>query len=171
MTFRQTETAGGESPVALLPAMGASGGVMPFWSAGALGAQRLAATGAACIQNLAACLGRHTCAEPMAPLAHEVRRLIGAFHRSVSNIRFRGTRIRPRRCIRSPSSKGGIGVSQTFAAVFATVSATIFTTKSTPIVSTTSLTPKNSTWRLTKDQPNVIGLSHCIAGGHLEYRL
>ena len=89
MTVRQTETAGGKSPAALLPALGASGGVMPFGSAGALGAQRLAATSAASIHNLAASFGRHACAEPMAPLAHEVRRLIGAFHRSVSNVRFR----------------------------------------------------------------------------------
>lgn len=49
-----------------------------------LRAQRLPALGAARVDDLAAGFGGHACAETVAPLAHEVRGLKGAFHRSVS---------------------------------------------------------------------------------------
>src|SRR6056297_3363382 len=48
------------------------------------GAQRLAAPQAACVEDLAAGLGGHAGAKAVPTLAHEVRRLEGAFHRCVS---------------------------------------------------------------------------------------
>ncbi len=49
-----------------------------------LSAQRLPALGAARVDDLATGFGRHARAETVAPFAHEVRGLKGAFHRSVS---------------------------------------------------------------------------------------
>ena len=69
---------------ALLPSVGASGGVMSFNAVGRLGAQRFPALGAACIDDLATSFGGHARTKTVATLAHEVRRLVGAFHRSVS---------------------------------------------------------------------------------------
>ena len=84
----QTDPAGGISPLLAEPSRGASGGVMSVrGGVGALRAQLFAAAGAAGIQNLAAGLGGHTRAEPMAPLADQVRRLKGAFHRAFLQLR------------------------------------------------------------------------------------
>ena len=77
----QTDTAGGVSPGLAEPGEGASGGVMSG-CAGARnsGAQRLPATRAAGVEDLAARLRRHARTESVAPLADQIRRLICAFH-------------------------------------------------------------------------------------------
>lgn len=63
--------------------------------AGRLRAQRLAATGAARVQDLAASFGCHARTEAVAPLAYEVRWLKGAFHRVLLRLVGPGARIRP----------------------------------------------------------------------------
>src|SRR6056297_2393011 len=60
-----------------------------------LSAQRLAATCATCVQDLAPGLGGHARTEPMTTLAYEVRRLKGAFHRVLLRLVGPGARIRP----------------------------------------------------------------------------
>ena len=59
------------------------------------GAERLPALRATCVDDLAACLGGHARAEPVAPLADQVRGLKGAFHRVLLRLVGPGARIRP----------------------------------------------------------------------------
>ena len=49
-----------------------------------LRAQFLTALSTTCVQDFTASFSSHARAETVAPFAHEVRRLVGAFHRSVS---------------------------------------------------------------------------------------
>ena len=68
---------------------------VPCSVAGRLRAQRLAATGAARVQDFAASFGCHARPEAVTPLAYEVRGLKGAFHRVLLRLVGPGARIRP----------------------------------------------------------------------------
>jgi len=83
LTPGHDETAGGILPASL---RGASGGVIFVTLPQRLRAERLAATCATRIQDLATGLGGHARTKPVAMLANEVRGLKGAFHRSVSDL-------------------------------------------------------------------------------------
>ena len=67
-----------------LSGIACGGAIIQYDRIGRLRAKRFPALCAASVDDLAAGFCGHTRTETMAPLAHEVRGLVGAFHRSVS---------------------------------------------------------------------------------------
>src|SRR6056297_256963 len=126
------------------------------------GAQRLAATRTTRVKDLAAGLGGHACAKPVAALANQVRGLVGAFHRSVSGLCGAAPQSESRSCpeyVRGPVYSGPFSPSQTRPAPFAT--------KTFPRCINLSQTPENRSDPITAHHPRVSPIAKALRPAHV----
>ena len=150
-----------------MPCWGASGGVMfqnPWLGSGA---QRLATLGTASVDDLATRFSGHARAKAVAALAHQVRGLVGAFHRSISILIKAGARFGAPTVIQTRSllRQGGQVKPRT-----GNVARLLqhFRATSLGFVSESRLGALLHTKMYTSDQAPVNGLSSACATRHLE---